>query len=376
MRVLRLVGGFDRKLGGPSVASYTSMLAAARAGIVTDLAFSDLDAPGTLQGQRCSTLRDAGVTIWGFPLLARSSASSRKFALSPAMARFLVGSIHRYELVHAHGAWVLPTALATVLGRDTRVVLTPHESLSRFDLDSSTHFGAAAGKRLVAAMYRRRLAAIVYSSDIERRDSIVRGRPYAAVIPHALPAVSRCRPRVEDGRLRVGLLGRLHQKKRIDLLIRALALAPASVVLVVAGEGEEHGRLTALANDLGVADRIEWLGFVDETGKEAFFGDIDVLAMPSDYECFGMAAAEAMAAGRPVIVSREVGVESTVEQYRGGWTCRRDPHEIADLLGRLLQTPSLVRERGNLAHHAAISKFSLDAHGTALADLYAVATER
>ena len=68
-----------------------------------------------------------------------------------------------------------------------------------------------------------------------------------------------------------------------------------------------------------MADRVKWLGFLDEAGKERFFQDIDLLAMPSAFESFGMAAAEAVTAGRPVLVSDGTGISEVVRNFGCGW---------------------------------------------------------
>ena len=106
-----------------------------------------------------------------------------------------------------------------------------------------------------------------------------------------------------DGAPDVLSLGRLIGHKRTDLAIRAIALLPG-VCLGVVGSGEEREALEALAASLGVADRVAFLGAV-ATDEEvyALLRGARVLAAPTEREGFGIAVAEALSAGLPVVTS-------------------------------------------------------------------------
>ena len=80
-------------------------------------------------------------------------------------------------------------------------------------------------------------------------------------------------------------------------------------------------RLARLSRDSGVSDRVRWLGFVESVSD--LFDRSDVLVMPSEYEGFGMVAAEAMAAGLPVIVPRLSGVAELVADFEAGLLIER-----------------------------------------------------
>jgi glycosyltransferase involved in cell wall biosynthesis len=139
--------------------------------------------------------------------------------------------------------------------------------------------------------------------------------------------------------LRVGFLGRFHPKKNLALLIRAL---PDSAFLRVAGDGPEidRARLRRIADEVGAAERVEWLGFVGAADRADFFDSIDLLAMPSSYESFGLAAAEALAAGVPVLVTPRVGVASLVAEHACGYVVDpvvEDVHRVLLAAGDLTE---------------------------------------
>jgi glycosyltransferase involved in cell wall biosynthesis len=133
-----------------------------------------------------------------------------------------------------------------------------------------------------------------------------------------------------DTPLGLGFLGRLHQKKSLSLLIKAPPKWDTNVSLTIVEIDPEEEALKTKANALGVTDRINWLGFVRD--KEAFFEQIDILVMPSEYECSGMAADEA-------IVSHETGIDEIVKNYGGGQIIESATDQIVPAIGELLEQP-------------------------------------
>src|SRR5690606_12782848 len=113
----------------------------------------------------------------------------------------------------------------------------------------------------------------------------------------------------------VGNVGRLHPDKDQATLIRGFALAlpdlPAGSLLAIMGEGRLEASLKSLAVELGVAERVRFLGQVSN-GRN-YFRAFDVFALTSDHEPFGMVLLEAMAAGVPVICSDCGGGREVVE---------------------------------------------------------------
>lgn len=113
----------------------------------------------------------------------------------------------------------------------------------------------------------------------------------------------------------VGYSGRLETYKGVDVLLRAIALLP-DVRLLIAGEGPERMTLITLADELGVADRVTFLGHLG-SDLPAFYRDLDALVVPSMptpgwLEQFGRVVVEAMASGVPVVASRSGALPDVV----------------------------------------------------------------
>lgn len=146
-------------------------------------------------------------------------------------------------------------------------------------------------------------------------------------------------PRSKHPRFKTMLLvvSRLEKEKRIDMALQALKKARAAGIdagLVIVGSGREEKCLKRLAKRLGLADWVEWPGFVSDLSF--FYGIADVLLYPGAlYEGFGMAPIEALAAGVPV-VARDVGVcrEAGAEIAEGD-----SEADFSDAALRFLQKP-------------------------------------
>ena len=144
---------------------------------------------------------------------------------------------------------------------------------------------------------------------------------------------------VDDSQLVIGQVGRMSSQKNqmfgIDVFAQILKKRP-NAVMMFAGDGEIMDEVQAHANELGVADSVRFLGVRDDIAD--LYKAFDVLAFPSLYEGFGMAAVEAQAADLPVAASTEVPDEAVIIKE----LIRRIPlstsiQEWADLLIRLAE---------------------------------------
>ena len=143
-------------------------------------------------------------------------------------------------------------------------------------------------------------------------------------------------------------LGRLHEKKGVDLLLQALAAVRArqpalteGVRLVMAGPAsDDYGqRMQQLATQLGLDDITVWTGMVSGPEKWGAFRCAEAFALPSHQENFGISVAESLACGVPVLISNQVNIWREIQQSQGGLV-EQDTHAGTErLLTRWLATP-------------------------------------
>ncbi|UFN51347.1 glycosyltransferase [Roseomonas sp. OT10] len=150
--------------------------------------------------------------------------------------------------------------------------------------------------------------------------------------PAALPA--------PPGMRRLLALGRLHRNKAFDVLLRALAGLPG-VHLSLGGEGPERPALERLAAELGVAERVAFLGWRRDTG--ALLAACDVLVCPSRHEPLGNVVLEAFSAGRPVVAAAAQGPGEVIRDGETGLLVPvDDAGALAAALRRVLEEPALA----------------------------------
>jgi phosphatidylinositol alpha-1,6-mannosyltransferase len=150
-----------------------------------------------------------------------------------------------------------------------------------------------------------------------------------------------------DGMM-IATLARLEPRKGVDVTLRAIAeLTRAFPTLgyVVAGGGDDAPRLQALAHDLGLTDRVHFLGRVDDDVKAAVLSAADVFVMPTrqvgpSVEGFGLIYLEAAWYGTPAIAGREGGGGEAVRDGVTGLVVDgEDPAAVAAALRRLIEHP-------------------------------------
>ena len=129
-------------------------------------------------------------------------------------------------------------------------------------------------------------------------------------------------------------------------------------------------RLRALADEVGVADRVQWVGALEHEQLPLYYRAADVTVMPSTYESFGLVAVESMACGTPVVAARVGGLKATVVDGTTGYLIPwRDPALYAERLATLIGQPQLRHELG-LAARARASLFGWDQVAGQLIELY------
>lgn len=161
---------------------------------------------------------------------------------------------------------------------------------------------------------------------------------------------------------------RLVRKNAVDDVIRALPLLSSHIRFVVVGGGPEEEQLHKLAQELGVADRVVFVGQVDRTETPKYLAIGDIYVRPSRSEGFGNAFASAMAAKLPIIATQEGGIADFLfdrvrnpEKEPTGWAVDADsPQQIAAAIEDIQKHPEQVREITERAYTLAFEQYNWD----------------
>jgi len=222
---------------------------------------------------------------------------------------------------------------------------------------------------------------IVHTQSYGRTSVALRNRPLE-VIPSSVD-LARFRPDHDGASIRTRLnlegkrvlafTGRLVPHKGVDALLRALALLPPDVVMVVVGRGPTLPDLASTARRLGVEDRVRFCPNVSDEELPRFLRAADVFVFPSQnrLEGFGLAVAEAMAAGLPVVIADMPGVREVIDPGTEGLLVEPlIPADIAAKVRELLDDPARRRRMGAAARKRAEERFGVDVVAERLLSLY------
>ncbi len=347
MKVLHVIPSISPRRGGPGVAALEMAAALRQQGVEASLLTTNDDGPGLLADLPLGRWIDHdGVPLLAFGRWSPPITPLREFAVAPALSQWLAAHLGDYDLLHIHALFSYPSISAMVLARQAGVpyVLSTIGQLCHWSLARSSR-----RKRWMLRLIERRnldgAAALHVTTDAEREQTAGLGlAARAVVIPlgvHLPPdgaAPDRCGP----GPTRFLFLSRIHPKKQLEQLFAALALVPGDWTLEIAGEGEPAyvAVLQRQTEQLGIASRCQWLGFLAGEAKWQALAAADWFVLPSASENFGIAAIEALAAGLPVILSPEVAVAELLSCSRAALICASDPQALAATLERALAGPT------------------------------------
>lgn len=303
IRVLHVIPSVAPSTGGPAAALGRFIAAAEPFGVSSNVLTTD--ASGEERPEWCAKVR------------VQSAHALRHMPMNVALGflPFLAREVRDFDCVHLHGNWQfhsLATAAACrVAGRP--MVIRTCGGLSAMDW-------ARAGKRIYLRLIEGRVfdqaQLIHYTTQQERLESerMIGARP-CRVIPTPVShqrvdrAEARERLRIPESALLVLFVGRLDPIKRCDVLVRALVSArPEATLALVGPDWGARKELEDLARSLGVASRVLFVGPQRRIELQRWHAAADVFAMASAHENFGLAAAEACAAGLPCVLPAELPI--------------------------------------------------------------------
>ena len=319
MHILHIISTLDPAAGGPAE-GVRLLLSQTDAGWTGEVV--TLDAPDA------PFLREMR-----FPVHALGPINT-VYGYHKALYSWLRRNRNRFDGFLLNGMWQY-CGLATMLaaGRHLPYLVYPHGMLDpyfkrRFPMK---HLKKVLYWYLVEFWVLRRGFRVLFTTETEQtlaRQSFAFWSWLAAVVPYGvrLPSLSRDGNRhaffaqvpALQGKRFLVFLGRIHQKKGCDLLIEAFCRVAGSdpeLHLLMAGPDADGWplQLQQVAAKAGYADRIHWPGILRGAAKWGAFQASEAFILPSHQENFGIAVAEALACGRPVLLSDQVNIATMIE---------------------------------------------------------------
>ncbi|HEY6225629.1 MAG TPA: glycosyltransferase [Verrucomicrobiae bacterium] len=344
MKILHVIRSINPAHGGPVEAVRNLGAANVRAGHLVEVA--------TLDGADAPFVTD-------FPLRLRCFGPSLlKFSYTPRLVPWLRKHRQDYDAVVVNGLWQFNSygVYKALCSADTPYFIYPHGMLDPW------FKGAYPLKHLKKIIYWKLIQhrvvanarAVLFTCEQERILARETFRPYRCremVVNYGTSAPTLSVEQREQflqkfpetkGKRCLLFMGRIHEKKGCDLLIRAFHNVLGrdesrnSFHLIMAGPDERGlaGNLKSLAQSLGIADRITWTGMLSGDLKWGAFQVADAFILPSHQENFGIAVVEALACGVPVLVSNQVNIWREIRDAGAGLVENDDQAGTDNLMRR------------------------------------------
>ena len=341
------------------------------------------------------TLSSAGSMEWAVDhrslrpneAVAFACTGPRSVGYSLTLQRTLAGTDAGGTIVHQHGIWL---GLSAAVHRWSahaggKVVVAPHGALDPWAVARSRTKKWVAS-RLYENANLRRAACLHALSDEEAVALREFGlKNPVAVLPNGVDTAwagqtpdsesFRARYRIPADARVLLFLSRLHPKKGLDLLFRAMAAEGADFrgwILVAAGSGEPAylRELGTLAGSLGISGSIRFVGHLGDPERRQAFGAAQAFVLPSRSEGFPMAVLEALACGVPVLTTTAVP-GAFLAETGSGWRVPPEAQSIAAALGDLTRSsPGSLAAMGSRGKEYVLREFTWERAAARVAQVY------
>ncbi len=351
--MVHVIPGLARSTGGPAVMVVELSGALGRLGVESAIFSTDLSGPAGARNRRRARESDLPARARDVDVRLFPARQPYRLAFSPALYSALAHETLLYDVVHIHSLYLFPqfAAFRQAKRHDVPYVLSQHGTL-----DPHLRGRGRFRKRVVDLLWQNRMlegaAALHVGTEEEAR-----------VIADIAPRVRRLtapfgirwddyEELTDDGKFRrlyldgfegpiVMNVGRLARKKGLDVLIRAFAIGASKASgarLVLVGPDDEGLRpsLVELAQREGIAERVTFTGILQGEDLRAALAAAHVWVLPSKAEAFPMAVMEALAAGKPVVISPWVNTASDISAAGAGIVCEPEPEALASEIALLL----------------------------------------
>jgi glycosyltransferase involved in cell wall biosynthesis len=347
MRILRIIASANPAYGGPIEALKQTTSVLSMRGHVTEVV--------TLDEPKEPWVKNRNLIIHAI------GPSTRVYNFCPRLVPWLKHNCNRFDIIIQHGLWNY-TSFATwyaLRSISKAYYVYPHGMLDpwfrrQYPLK---HVAKQFIWWIADGLLLRDARAVFFTSQEERLSAHNGFWPYhlreivatygtadAAGDPgKQLKAFKQFLPKLYDHRYLL-FLGRVHKKKGCDLLIRAFASLASKypdLDLVIAGPDQVglQAELERIAHHAGIPGRIHWPGMLQGDLKWGAFRGCEAFVLPSHQENFGMAVAEALSCGRPVLLTNKVNIWREVERAGAGLVSNDDYQGVYELLCSFLEMP-------------------------------------
>ena len=387
MKVLQIVPSISLIYGGPS--QMVLGLAPALANVGVDVTILTTDSNGDNGQVPLDVVLNQPIRQDGYEIIYFRCSPFRRYKFSWDLLSWLNKHAHEYDLAHIHALFSPVSSMAAAICRYRKLpyILRPLGTLDPADLRKKKQL-----KQIYAAVLERPnlagAAAVHFTSSQEAKVSSRFGAiTRDLVLPLGVIPANQKVNEIDKNVLRrfdipgdmplILFMSRIDPKKGLDLLIPALLKLfneGCKFHFVLAGTNPqdpsyEEAIKKQIQNSV-LHPHTTITGFVTGELKSALLEAADLFVLPSYYENFGIAVAEAMVAGTPVVISDQVHIWQEVHNSQSGWVAKTEVDSLTQKLKEALENPQECLNRGLNAQNYALQHYSWDALARQIYEFY------
>jgi glycosyltransferase involved in cell wall biosynthesis len=395
LKILQIVPSISLVYGGPS--QMVKGLSSALASQGVEVTVLTTDSNGDVGQPPLDVPLNQPVEQDGYQVRYFRCSPFRRYKFSIDLLRWLSQHAKEFDLAHIHALFSPVSTAAATVARNKKLpyILRPLGTLDPADLRKKRRF-----KQIYAALLEgpnlAGAAGIHFTSTQEAKISerfgthtpdlviplgvqppqppLVRGEKEEGM---TAKGIARMKWRIPDDQPLVLFMSRIDPKKGLNLLIPALERLLGSGLdfhFVLAGASPQspdyEKQIQEQLKASTLSSRTTITGFVTGELKAALLQDADLFVLPSYYENFGIAVAEAMVAGTPVVISDQVHIWEEVKGAEAGWVSPCEVDALTECLREALQDVGEQKRRGANAQEYALKNYSWDAIALAMIQAY------
>lgn len=384
MRIIQIIPSISLVYGGPS--QMVLGLSAALASKNIDVTIITTNSNGDIGQLPLDVPLNQPIQQNGYQIIYFRCSPCRRYKFSLSLLQWLNANARQFDLAHIHALFSPVTTLAATIARGHNLpyIIRPCGMLDPADLQK---------KKLLKQIYGTLLerpnlagaAAINFTSKEEAKISERFGLdctgkmpvPQDLVIPLGVTA-GFFPQRLRKSQVPIILfMSRIEPKKGLDLLVPALeSILEAGIEFqfILAGSNPQDAdyetQIKVQIHNSILAKYTTITGFVGGDLKNELLTNADLFVLPSYYENFGIAVAEAMAAGVPVAISDRIHIAEDIREAEAGWVGPLEVDAIANLIKSALLDPEERKRRGLNGKEYAKKHYNWDAIAQQTIDAY------
>jgi glycosyltransferase involved in cell wall biosynthesis len=371
MKILQIVPSISLVYGGPSQMVLGLSGSLAKAGIETTIITTNSN--GDVGQAPLDVPLGVPVAQNGYEIYYFRCSPFRRYKFSIELLQWLYKNARTYDLAHIHALFSPVSSCSAAIARSQQLpyILRPLGTLDPADLQKKRQL-----KRLYAAVLERPnlagAAAIHFTSEQEaktserfntvNRDVVL---PLGVNLPPSASNSIHEKYGIPKNKPILLFMSRIDPKKGLDLLLPALENLDSDFHFVLAGGNPQDPSYEATIRDRiqssSLKNTTSIVGFVTGSEKTALLEAADLFVLPSYYENFGIAVAEAMSVGTPVVISDQVHIWQDIERSHSGWIAQCNIASLTQVLKEALANRTEQLQRGKNAQTFALENYSWDA---------------